>query len=198
MIVVDFDETLIKVNSFPLWVKYLMKVSIHSFNVRIFFKVFYLSLKRKIRILSHREYKALLCLIEIPLRWQEEFALSMSMKVNIELLKRLRIKEKIIVATAAPRVYAEKLANCIFDGKEIVVIASEWRNDKFIDNVGLRKLQSIFELFPEEEINCFYTDHEDDLPTMCYSKEVFLVGDRLLSTDPSFKNINIKGVIRWV
>lgn len=194
MIVSDLDGTLLNVNSFPLWIKFLLKKSFLSFHVILFINVFMLGLGRKVGVLTHSSFKAKLAKLDVPYLWNVEFSSRLLIEVNKVVFDELYCLDEFVLATAAPINYAEPFADMLFNHK-CNVLASKWHGRSYIDNVGLNKKNNLEIFLNGSEITCFYTDHEEDLPTMLSSLEVVLVGSRLKQFDDILVNVNVTRVI---
>jgi len=194
MIVSDLDGTLLTVNSFPLWVKYLLRKSLVSFKFLVLFRLLILGVLRKCGFINHSIFKSRLVLIEIPHSWNHEFSILLSMKLNTEVFDELNRLNSFVLATAAPINYAAPLAQILFQGR-CNLLASEWRGGTYMDNVGANKYSNLALFLKGVEISCFYTDHEEDLPTMLNSKKVVLVGNRMSKSAIFLVDVNITRII---
>lgn len=188
MIVVDLDGTLITVNSFKLWVKFLLKMAVVEGHLTLLIKLLWLIFLRKILGLSHGYFKSQICRIDISLNWTEIFITHMMAFLNHTLINELMNKQ-FIVATAAPACYAKLLVENIFS-KPVDTFASKWNGHYFINNTAEVKLNSLLEFYGPR-FSRVYSDSKDDLPLMKVADEVVLVEAYMPLHMCDFKGVNI-------
>ena len=186
-IVVDLDKTLVKVNTFRHFIVMAVKASI----VRLHFAPLLLIVAaigcRLLRIYSHSDMKRQILsatagfVTELDLA---HFAAKMAVSANTEVLKIIsqahENREKVILATAAPEIYAQKIAmltgcdTCI--ATALPSQCTDWnecaREHKL---VAVKAYTDSCNL----HISGLITDHFDDIPLMaeCSPKggAIFLV-----------------------
>lgn len=184
-IVFDFDGTLITVNSFPLWVKYLLRHSLCEFKWIYFIRIIILILKRKVlRLSSHEEFKRDLILLDTPSFWTDGFATLLAEKCHSDVLgmafEKIAQGDQVIISSAAPKVYLTPVVEKIFSEKStgLTIIGAEIINGVLNENYKEAKLQNLYEkglLGLEEKLDCLYTDSYDDLPLAIIANQFFLV-----------------------
>lgn len=182
LIVCDFDKTIIKVNSFPLWIKFCLLNSIKYRNYSCLIKLMYLTGVRKIGLLCHEDYKMKVCMLSPTNKWANEFVCSLRKHLNKKLLDRLHPhleNTDILISTAAPDVYAN-LIPLLFDKlsvQNIKVHCSYINNGVLYNNYGMKKLDRLKAEFPESRVVIFATDDVTDMPLSKISDITYLVNN---------------------
>ncbi|MDH5979485.1 haloacid dehalogenase-like hydrolase [Vibrio splendidus] len=179
IIVIDLDGTLIKKNSFPMWIFNLLKCSFFSFNLKVFLTVIFLLIKRKLNILSHKEFKFELMSLNYPLDFDKKFALILKEHVNEKVENCLKeMSGTIVISTAAPKNYVRFFL-------ETLDINVEYFHSSYIDEFGLlfenlseNKVVSFLNSFPNSDCDIFFTDHSEDEPMINFSKKTYLVSPK--------------------
>src|SRR5690606_35383747 len=111
----DFDGTLVGINSFPVWILFILKKSILNARFDIFIKILFLIFRRKLIFgFSHLEFKERLVLLINGL-WASEFADSIRNDKNIVawacMERHLQGGDLVVISSAAPLDYL----NCFFE-----------------------------------------------------------------------------------
>ncbi|MEZ9135573.1 hypothetical protein AB4162_06705 [Vibrio sp. 10N.286.52.B1] len=176
IIVTDLDGTLINKNSFPMWVFNLLKCSFFSFNLKIFLKVVFLLIKRKLNIISHKDFKFELMTLKYPLEYDEKFSLILKKHINRDVENLIKENSAIIiVSTAAPINYVRFFV-------KVLDLNVDQLHSSYIDEFGLlfenlseNKVASFSKSFPNCDCDIFFTDHYEDEPMINFSKKTFLI-----------------------
>ena len=186
----DLDGTLVRCNSFPLWVKHVFISLIKDIEVYKAMLILAYYSMRLTRLVNHAAFKRRLISLDIPNSYNYSFSkLLIGRYVNRPLLNHLASSQpaKVYITTAAPHCYAQYIPEFL-DFPVQAVIATQWINGEFFENFGDKKVVS-FKRLNEGRCDLFCTDHYEDLPMMMWSKEVILVspkeGTCLLYTSPS-------------
>ncbi len=197
-IVVDLDGTLSKVNTFRRWTLFAFllpnKVNKTRYvgSILIFISLYFL---RLLNVLTHWQMKrcfviywgimqkdSLKSSIEL---FNYEFAQSIvKKKLNpkvLETLKNITTNQKIssiFLATAAPRFYAQHIADmCRMECIASNIIEESLQIDPFVkwdENIQKNKYHKVKEKLLGEDFIIF-TDHEDDWLLIKEAKQVYLV-----------------------
>jgi phosphoserine phosphatase len=190
IIVCDFDGTLISVNSFPLWIKFIIKQAALSFNIRILVRVLFLLLSRKVFGIAHADFKYKLMKLNIPELYNENFVITLIPFLNDKLIALLKsVENKVIVSTAAPSSYAKYLKNILPFSVERV-LCSEIECNCLVENYGRNKVNLIHTLFGSNSITHVYTDHHEDMPLILNAEKSFLVSPN----DDTLKILQAKNI----
>jgi phosphoserine phosphatase len=189
MIVVDFDSTLIKVNSFPRWVLFNLTHSLLAGRFALFFKVALLLARRKIaRRISHEEFKSGLLLLGLPDEWQHQFAgkliASMRREIHADLVEYGNKGNEVVLCSAAPQGYLESFAESALGGlnNRVFAIGSRIVDGRLYNNSGADKVLSLQDRFKGASVSVLYTNSCEDMPLAGIAEKVFLV-------DPSKKDL---------
>jgi|WetSurMetagenome_2_1015567.scaffolds.fasta_scaffold83277_2 phosphoserine phosphatase len=186
MIVVDFDNTLIKVNSFPRWVFFTMTRSLLAGRFALFMRMAVLLARRKIsRHISHKEFKSSLLLLGLPDKWQRQFARKllffMRGEIHSDIAGYIKKGNDVVLCSAAPQGYLEYFAGAAFEelkGQKgrVFAIGSGIVAGRLYDNSGADKVDSIKNRFNGAPVNVLYTNSCDDMPLAEMAEKVYLVG----------------------
>lgn len=180
LVVVDLDRTILKVDSFPKWVIFLLEKTLSSRKVRLFLFTLYFVILRALNLIDHQSFKMKLMAFDYPTDWNEQFAQTLIPAFQesvIDYLKTILRKHptaRFVVSTAAPVGYVENLLKNV-PFKLDKVIASRIQDRRFIDNSGEAKAESFKQAYPNTQCDLFITDHHSDIPMMRMSKLVILV-----------------------
>lgn len=196
VLVVDLDNTLISTNSFTLWIRFLFRKSILTLRFRVLLKLFAALILRKIvRVTDHATFKSRVDKLEIPKEWVYEFIgllQSYSYSNVVNTIAEYQ-PSMLILATAAPSIYASKLIEfCGLKFDEI--LCSRWRTDGFHDNQRERKRDYLFSYLENKLMTDYgivlFTDHADDLPIAKIATKNYLCNP----TESSLALFNRSGV----
>ncbi|MDE6338845.1 MAG: haloacid dehalogenase-like hydrolase [Muribaculaceae bacterium] len=159
MIIVDLDGTLVGCNSFTEFVKFLFRR-----YPRERWRLIAIVLKRKLRLITHHTAKERIVKIAESVTDDaaiNDFVEGLLKHVRPLLRSRLQTGERVILATAAPALYAYPLASAL----GITEVCATERGKG--ENNGERKLRSVERLgvifAPDTTV---ITDHYADLPLL--------------------------------
>ena len=189
--VFDFDQTLIRVNSFTKWAAFLLSKSFENGDYKLFYKVSILIFRRKIiKTLSHQNFKKTLMGLDLKQDYYELFAIKLAEYINQEVLNQLielnQNNYKIAISSAAPENYLKEFVEKYIPTKEILVIGTIVDNNVLNDNFGEKKVVNLVKkgfFNPKEEFDILFTDSYDDFPLAELAKEIHLI-----SPDEDSKN----------
>ncbi|MEZ8585580.1 HAD family hydrolase [Vibrio cyclitrophicus] len=180
IVVFDFDETILKKNSFTIWCRWLVKYYFFNFRVLLFLNLVYLILQRKVfRRLEHEEFKLKL-IKSVPKDINNEFSkylLNREWNLNVcnKLLECKRNGYFVVISSAAPLAYllpTVKLKELNAD----LVLGAELSNDGIlISNFKEDKALNVLKRLNVDRIDLFFTDSLDDMAMMKISGEIFIV-----------------------
>jgi len=179
--VVDLDGTLMCVNTFHKWMQRLFLLCLKRGYLFDMLKLLLIIFLRAIKQIDHAAMK--FSILEISQKRVSSsdishFVNTLHRHVNHHILHTRHDGQQIyILATAAPRLYAEEIAKRYhFD----YVIATEntskqpWKeNLKETKKENLLKLLALYA--PNSKFVTLYTDHHDDLPLMKIASHTILV-----------------------
>lgn len=184
----DYDETLITGNSFPRWVLFLLARSLSGFKVSMVMQIVGLLGKRKLlRVMSHRDFKQKMMMLDVPDEWNEAFADILAKSVRSELVNALKeaLQEngRVVVSSAAPESYLRPAVGKLVSGWATVpdslsIIGSKLVDGVLFDNYKEGKVVSLVKhglLDDESCIEILYTDSWDDAAIAGHAKKVCLV-----------------------
>lgn len=181
-VVFDFDGTLIRVNSFPKWVKFLAWSKFKNLDFSSFSKIIGLIFKRKLlNSIRHEEFKK--ALMELPFSADEviEFARFLKSFEHQNVMGKLQqlLDEGCFVAisSAAPEMYLKVYAK-ITELENVTVIGASISENKLILNHSINKIENLEEkgfIKPTEKIEVLFTDSEEDWPLAQRSHKTILV-----------------------
>jgi phosphoserine phosphatase len=182
MIVVDFDKTLIKVNSFPRWVFFNLTQSLLTGRLALFLRIAVLLAQRKIlgRI-AHDDFKKSLMLSGFPDDWNRRFAgkcaAFLREEICLDIVNFIKGGDTVVLCSAAPECYLKAFAGIVFgELKEKVFVAgSRIVNGGLVNNSGNEKVRRLREMFNSPSVSMVYTNSYDDAPLAGIAEKVFLV-----------------------
>lgn len=203
----DFDETIIRINSFPYWIVFIIIYSFFSFDFRLTAKfsklLFYRKIQRKI---SHYYFKKELIKLSVPDNFNRKFAVFLSYftrKKLIKEIKRLHAENhKIIISSAAPESYLKKSIENIFPQihQNFWIIGSKLSfEDDLIDNYKEEKLHNLYKyqfLGETEMLKNIYTDSWDDAVLAYQSENLILIYPNKKSQHKYFSDAELAKKIR--
>lgn len=178
ILVSDFDGTLIRVNSFPKWILFVLKKSFLSFNLTLLFFVTVALVKRKFfSNISHLEFKQIIDGFDYPKGWSFEFVTIIFSKYKSEAVLSEIGKfsfESLLITTAAPECYAQAIPFVLKkDNIEASILCSRMVDNEFVDNYQQQKKKLALKYIKDEEF-IFFTDHYDDLALAKYAQTLYL------------------------
>lgn len=185
-VIVDLDETFIKVNTFNHYFKFLLRISFNKGFYSDTIELLIVAIKRKFRLISHSRAKQLILGIAKVITSNEDnarFADQILYQTNDDVANEIDWLQchghPIYLATAAPEIYAKHIAiKSMMDGCISTPIPNQDKD--IIETRGEVKLKETIALLnlKREYIWRIYTDHYDDLPIMSEAKETVLVNPR--------------------
>lgn len=194
-VIVDFDGTLVKVNSFEKFFKQLFKYWIMNLKIGLSLYLLFLILIRKMRFIEHSDLKRKtlqyvqnkdLCI------FIERFAQNLTSDINtnvVDIIQNYRNKGYAIhLCTAAPKLYIEKFVNFFsFKFDDIVCTDSPRKEMDWKENLGEHKRETTNRLLQKrsEKLEVLLTDSHDDIPLLKIQKS------RNIIVRPSTKTIRI-------
>ena len=177
--VIDLDGTLIRVNSFPLWMKSLLASAIARGDMGRVATLVWWSVLRRVGTFSHDDLKKRILALRVS-EWEvERFVLGLLPYVREDIVERIRESgaEYHILATAAPATYGRVLSKRLglkFDA----VLCSSDEGGVYTGMAREDKLSAVIrhldEQFPRGYGFSLYTDHEDDLPLAARAETTIL------------------------
>lgn len=163
IVLVDLDGTIIKYNSFPRWIIFILIRSILSLRLVLFFKVIFLSLLRKTRLHSHELYKKKLISLNIPTKWNRVFSKIILKDINTDVVKLvenycLENNCRAVISSAAPVAYVTHLASISSFFNEDVFGSFVDNEGNLFNNIGVNKKEQVLSSIDCKVIGIF-TDH---------------------------------------
>jgi len=192
VVIFDLDGTILRSNSFPLWVRFLLVGRISGLDLRqrapLSLSAMRLLLLRKFGKLSHDELQR-----RLQLAWRVatentnpagmhrfEAMLLRRVRTNLRSLLRLLVEHQIdaVLATAAAVEYAEPLGRQL--GFQHVLATRSQRLAGELANAGNLKRRSVANFLRDvgwhDRPLILFTDHQDDLPLIRDCNAVFWFG----------------------
>ncbi len=182
LVVFDLDGTIIRCNSFHLWIGFCIFSHCSALNLKKKLKIIFNCLLRILKRIDHAQFKKEVMLIK-PIssdRMARYFLKNLIIpKISFVCYKEMLLWKKkgvtIVIATAAAETYVEAIAK-YFGIKHWV--SSYLLNDKLFNCIGKNKIHSLRRKFNNFRILALYTDHIDDLPLMSLANYVILVNPK--------------------
>jgi len=180
----DFDKTLIRINSFPFWILFLMFYSLLKFRFPLFVKLFQLLWNRKIRKkIKHVDFKHELVKLTQNMDCHSRFGIILSLfirkKVGQKLVELHTNGHRIAVTSAAPEIYLKPFVEKIFPDFEIQIFGSKINeNEIWEENFGANKLNAAIRsrfLGQKEKFRNLFTDSWDDFELAGMAEKITLV-----------------------
>lgn len=175
-VIVDFDGTLVKINSFEKFFKQLFKYWIMNLKIGYSLYLLFLILIRKMKLIEHAELKkrTLQYVQNKDIKiFIEQFSKKLISDVNanvVEIIQNYRNEGYAIhLCTAAPKLYIEKFTSYFsFKFDEIVCTDSPTEEMDWKENLGEHKLYSTNILLHKrsEKLMVLLTDSYDDIPLL--------------------------------
>lgn len=194
-VVFDFDGTLIRVNSFPKWVKFLLWKKLINFELLGFIQLSYLIFLRKIlNKISHNEFKRKLILHHSDSEVCAAFAKKLTHELNqnvFELLKKhVKNNDVIAISSAAPQVYLQAFLDMIMNEKLWIIGSRIIDNNLTVNHqeTKIHNLEIHNFIDKNENFDCLYTDSLDDSSLANRADKIFLVNPDVESKSFYLKN----------
>lgn len=181
-VVVDLDGTLLKTNTFSDYIAYSFSQAVREGQAGLAFRLLWLSLKRKLRLIPHAELKqgvlsASSAFMEPRL---DDFVRRELKYLNTELLTYLQslADVSLVLATSAPESYSSLISNQ--SGFEICLATATDEPE----NRGEEKARRVADWLQHQHLTLqlVVTDHFDDRPLL-------ELCDRRLLVNPSRKTL---------
>lgn len=177
-VAVDFDGTVLKTNSFPLWIKFSLKNALIEKRLGLFFCLTFLILFRKIiPVMKHSDFKKRINALGYPEDWPNRFCEGLFQKYhNSQIIKKIESyhSKSVVITTAAPCCYAKVIPNYFrFNGRKPHILCSFMHGKIFIDNYKVKKKENTLTFF-EYAPFIFFTDHKDDLTLALRAQYTYL------------------------
>jgi len=178
----DFDETLVKVNSFKSWVLFLWFHSIKKLDIKLFVTISKLIISRKIlKIDSHQDFKRKLMELKLHESYDIAFGKKLSKYIHpivFNYLKELEERKyKIAISSAAPNRYLRKFVeNYISD--QVLVIGAFVENGSLIENFEENKITNLIQqnfIKENEMVELVFTDSYHDIALIKLAKKTYLI-----------------------
>ena len=176
--VVDLDGTLCQCNTFHAFVFYLMKQAFRYGNILLLAKIILWTGLRTIRIIPHKRWKFQLLKNNQNKKIDlDNFVNTLQPKLNqfvIEESKKYNIR---VLATAAPELYAQKIAEK-YNFTHIVATKTSEKYSDFRENIQSTKFKQVKALLKElsvSDIDLIFTDHIDDALLIKDAKKSWLI-----------------------
>lgn len=167
VVVVDLDGTLLRANSFRIYVRCGLRVLARRRKAVSFLRVLYCALRRKSGLISHNRYREI-CARHIGfgpevLRVVAAEAACVRSKAVARFLEARRAEGYgVLLATAALEAYA----GVLWDGP---MVASSMKHGIVVDDCrGVRKLELVLEALGGRTPAYMLSDHRADLPLLCH------------------------------
>jgi len=185
LVVTDFDGTVIRKNSFPMWILFILKMSLKKRRWEVLFSVVFLLFKRKVfGIIDHSEFKRKINALDIPDAWALSFCLKLTGYLSgavVEAIKGLNLP--VVVTTAAPECYAKYIPDVLnFNVLAVLSSGVDSRTGLYVDNVREEKLNVFKNNFGVVDV-VFFSDHQDDLCFAKFSKKFYLCNPKREALD---------------
>lgn len=179
--VFDFDKTLVTINTFPLWIVFVIAYSVYNID----FKSSFVRLlwKRKVmKSITHDQFKKELLKIDLHQNYHRVFSKILINFRNKNCEKRLiQLIDSgymIAVSSAAPEHYLRETINRLFPNKRLVIIGANCIENCFSGNYKEGKVTNLIRnrfISDTEEIEYLYTDSFDDYALSLRAKKLILV-----------------------
>lgn len=166
----DFDGTLVRDNSFPHWVAFLVASGLIRGEPILSLRVATLVVRRKVlRRLTHEQFKASLIGLNVPATWDRRFLDKALARSNVAVFAKLRQHllsgDTVWVSSAAPIRYLRGLKERLPAG-DLRVLGAVVVDGKLVDNSRELKAANLFSsgVFRDgAELDIVYTDSSDDI-----------------------------------
>lgn len=176
LLVVDLDGTLVKGNTFRIFVRCgLMHLASNAKYLK-FIKILSLLALRKFRLISHRFLKfKIIPIIDESIKLKDRFIADTTPFLNKDVKALLETYNaqgyKVLLATAAADIYIP----WIYDGEFQATVMSH--NPGMVENHGEIKLHNVLKYARTHnlELRVVITDHYDDIPLLKYGAYNILV-----------------------
>jgi phosphoserine phosphatase len=192
VLIFDLDGTVLAVNSFPFWVRFMLRAPFAQLRptqrLRVAAATLLLLASRKAALIGHEDFKR-----RVQHRWQEATADDRGAAEQLligQLLRAVRPEMApalaaiasgsidAVLATAAAADYAEGLGRAL--GFTHVLATKRRRAPSEPSNAGIRKCETVMEFLAGrawlERPRIVFTDHRDDLPLIGQCQTIIWFG----------------------
>lgn len=193
-VIVDFDLTLVKVNSFEMFYKEQVLYSLREMRLIRFLFFLVNIVLRKVKIISHSELKKRVLgylYTEDNSQFMSSFIKKLDSCIALDVLALCEdFKSKgfsVYLCTAAPSIYILPFLKSIpFKFDDVVCTPNYTRGANWTENLNVHKKESVESLLLQknEYLSVLITDHRDDLPLLKLQK------NRNILVRPSKKTLN--------
>ncbi|WP_295730022.1 HAD family hydrolase [uncultured Muribaculum sp.] len=179
-IAIDLDNTLCNLNTFNIYIKYLLKE--YSIRPLLFSELVLWILARKFRMVSHASMKHHILARFTPIspKTLNKLVETVYTNKNMQVCDILEISKQdnfiTILATAAPEAYAKDIAKR-FGFDFCVATPNPAKGEKWYETRGLMKLNHVIQLSEKYSfiIDLAISDHDDDTPLLRAATKAMLV-----------------------
>lgn len=181
----DFDETIVKINSFPLFIIFASSHLLKTRQYRSLFAIIRILVRRKIfKSVSHEALKFLMLSVKISDTKLDQIAHYLSKRTRASVVNALREHyyrgDTILISSAAPEHYLTRTLQKILPDlyPEVIIIGSKIIGGQFKSNYKRQKYHALLECIeasPEVAIVACYTDSYDDISIAEVSEQTILV-----------------------
>ena len=202
-VVFDFDETLVRINSFTYWVFFIWYFSFLKLDFRLFFHLSFLLFKRKIRKnISHETFKKEIISLELSAVYYEKFSIKLApyfnQEVKAHLENHLIQQDQIVISSGAPEKYLKHFIQQFYPNTSLLVIGAKIENGRLNDNLKEKKVENLIAcdfLKKSERIAILFTDSSHDLALARLAQSIYLISPkddcRQLFLQEFGENINV-------
>lgn len=178
-VVVDLDGTLVRINTFKVYIEYVCKVALKNGRIDICAQLIWNVLLRKFRWIAHEvmKYHILRATDRLMTRKRLESLVDrLLLSINSDVVNLCyKYREEgyfILLSTAAPENYASILSKRLFlDG--VCATAIPNKRMKWKENVRNVKCKNTINYLKDKDLSLdiLITDHYDDIPLLNIHKE---------------------------
>lgn len=134
LVICDFDGTLIKTHSFPMWVFYIVKCSLRRGNLPVFLRFASALFLRRLGLISVSKFKTFLMMQRYPREYDSCFMDSLKVHINPLVLDKLnQFDGYVVLSSASPMSYLEHVVD-VFGIKFDQVIGSHVCDGVLVEN----------------------------------------------------------------
>lgn len=178
--VFDLDGTLISINSFHLWLRYLLCWAVRRVRILIITQLFWYSALRLLGVINHIVLKKAILRLshQVPIPERIIFGQKLMQYVRPELLAKMQQHKKdgftVVIATAALDLYLVGFKQlCEVDA---ILATSSELSSSWQENLKAQKLHNIRSCYGSDALIVYaYSDHSDDLPLLKAAKYAIVV-----------------------
>lgn len=180
-VVVDFDGTLYRGNSFEDCVKMTLKGCLKKWHIASALRISTWVALRKLRLVSHARMKYQLQPVLEKRYDKQAFLLHLRLHINQEIweecLQYRALNYHLCLATAAPEFYIESLAENMNFDSYCATPRSQVPYNQWKENRGESKKEHCLQLLAQADasLELLITDHADDLPLLKVAKHHIIV-----------------------